>query len=180
MMTFLQQCRASAAIGRGDYSGAAQLYTTMLHVHPSDTFAESMLALCNARLGRHDVAIATAVRLLEKKPASRPLLRLLTECYVATGDYEQAYRFAGLALSAPPLERPPLWSLALLRLPLELLAWSRGRNVAKVRRELRADSWIDHDRQWTEWAIGFKRWYDAQRNHDAPNPPVHPTGPAGG
>ncbi len=124
--------RAARAFHLKDFSRAREELRQLLDVTGENPRTLHALALCHARLGESQLALASAERAAALDPADIANLRLIAQLHVAAGASAEARKWVARALAQPPVAEHGLRGL---------LARLDGSRV--------------DDRRWRAWAEEF-------------------------
>lgn len=118
----------------------------------SDEGALWLLVECYFRMGANDKAERYAVRLLSDRPDHLDTLKILSRIYYKKEEYASAYSCVSQALDG--IELKSNTDQLLDDLSSTKLFSGLARNV---RLALSIDS---QEKNWTSWALSFRRWYE--------------------
>lgn len=164
----IAELKAARAIGRRDFEEALRLYKEHIQAYPDSWFAMQMIAECYATLNQDDQAIEWGTRALALQAGFIPTFELLAGCYSRRGDHDRAYQCVCRVLEQPPHEPARLPSIVrwIVR-ALSLVPRFRTKfDPDRVQAE--QDRITAQHAQWRQWAMGYKEWYEA--NRDGPPP----------
>lgn len=159
-MSFIEDLKASSAIGSGDYDKAIEIYKRKLKENNKDNLALVMIAYCYEWKDDMEKAIEYANKALVADPTDFLMLLLAARYWSAKKDIDKTYHYACRAIENPPEMLPdmPEWLFWLFK-PLFLIP--KFRNLDK---RMKKDINKHQQRKFKnlKWAKKYKRWYEAK------------------
>ena len=158
-MTFLDDMRASKAVGAKNYNVAIDLYKKRVEADKTDSFAISMLAFCYEWPDNMEFALKYANKQLSQDPTDFHMLLLSARCWDELNDEKQAYIYACRALENIPQSEPkdmPKLGQMILKL-LSIFKRYRGIDTRAKEGDL---EYAKYHKECIEWARKYKQWYE--------------------
>ena len=156
---FRLEMQAARSVGRRDYEGAIGRFAELLAENPTNAFARSMLAQCQAGKGDDEAALSAGLEAVEAHPDDYYSLQLIGRIYVMRGQHDRAREYVARSLDHRPKHSPILYRL-LLHLTRAIQMVTGGRVRHEEIEGLKDPGW--DDREWATWAREYLAWHASQ------------------
>jgi len=167
-MTFLNDMRASKAIGSQNYDVAIEEYKKRIEADETDSFALSMLASCYEWKGDKETALQYANKQLAQNPKDFYMLLLAARYWSDKKDEDQTYNYACRALENVPRTEPGNISKMTYFIFKLLSVFKTFRKLPSKAEEGHL-KFKQHYKESIEWAWQYKQWYESNHGTNTNN-----------
>jgi tetratricopeptide (TPR) repeat protein len=165
-MSYLEELKASKAIGAGNYDIAIDLYKKRLEEDESDQDALSRLAMYYEWKGDMESAIQYANKRLAHNPRDFHTLLLAARYWSKNGNEDQTYNYACRALENVPRAKPHDIPKVIYWLCKFLSIFKRFRGLYSEAKRSQS-GYEKYYKENIEWARQYKEWYESKlRSHE--------------
>ena len=157
-MSFIEDLKASKAIGSSDYDTAIEIYTSRIENNGADLISLQMLACCYEWKGDKENTIEYVNKALVADPKSFSMLMIAVRYWLNLNDSDRTYLYVCRVVDNPPIQTPeiPKWIFWILK-PLSI--FRRFRHFEKnTKKDL--SKYDKRDIDDLKWANEYKAWYE--------------------
>lgn len=162
-MSYLDNVKASKAIGAKKYSVAIEIYERMLATDKNNPYTLSMLAICHEWNGQKDLAFKYANQRLAQDPDDFQMLLVAARYWAEHNNVEETYNYACRILEVPPpVEAADMPKFVIL--VLRLLSKLKKYQGIVTRADEGTTEYNKNIRESVDWAKKYKEWYESNNN----------------
>jgi hypothetical protein len=160
-MSYLEELKASKAIGAGNYDIAIDIYKKRLEADESDQQALSEIAMCYGWKGDMESSMQYVNKLLAQNPANFHMLLLAAKYWSSKSNQAQTYNYACRALENVPSSKPEDIPKVIYWLCKFLSIFKRFRGLYSAAKRSQS-GYEKYYKENIQWARQYKEWYDSK------------------